>query len=73
VIAGAHFAEVHAATRLVRFPRAGSRRVTLRLSARGRRFLGRRPAAIAVSVQQRVGRGVRATDGGYTSAYRRFG
>jgi hypothetical protein len=61
-------------SRVVRFRKAGTRTVTLRLSRRARRVLaGRAFAYLTVTAQQRVGRGLRLTDGAFSGGYLTFG
>jgi hypothetical protein len=58
----------------LRFPHAGTQRLTLRLPRRVRRALsGGKLAGLDVTAQQRVGRGSRATDGGFAGAVLTFG
>jgi hypothetical protein len=65
---------VRRTTSALHFRRAGTRRATLRLSRRARRLLaGRAFVAVTVTAQQRVGRGLRATDAGFSGATVTFG
>jgi hypothetical protein len=61
-------------SRVLRFPRAGTRGATLRLPRRVRRLLaGRAFAYVTVTARQQVGRGEDATSGAFSGADLRFG
>jgi hypothetical protein len=53
---------------VVALPRAGTRRLTLRLSRSGRALLaGSKPVSVYVTARQRIGSGVRATSGAFAA------